>query len=296
MPQTLSYALAALVVWLMAAAMLWWGRLPWSWRRGVALLASGGGLLALIQAVGSEGVRETATLGFLITMPYVSEQTSASASLPYYLLTGIGLALGTLGLALRDEVAARLTRHWFAWAVVLSLLVTALRFTLEKAAAPRAWVWAVGVTWLAPLVGAFFTINLKGARHGLRALAGALLAYGLIVRGSVAALMLVATKHGLGSHYDMSSLVRVQNPLTGRVHEFVPGSFEQMLALVIVPQLVFWPVFTVLAGLVGAAFARVLIQPTPPARVPLAGAGDAPPAATDTTLTPMEAISEQTRR
>jgi hypothetical protein len=297
MPQTLSYALAALVVWLLAAAVLWWGRLPGSWRRGVALFASGGGLVALIVAVGSEGVREASTLGFLIAVPYVSEQASASASLPYYLLTGIGLSLGTLGLALRDDVAARLARHWFVSAVALSVLVTALRFALEKAAAPRAWSWAVGVTWLAPLVGAFFAVNLKD-RRSFRALAGALLAYGLLVRGCVAALMVAATKHGLGSHYDVSSLVSVRHPMTGRIHEFVPGSLEQMLAIAIVPQLVFWPVFTVLAGLLGAGIAWLLMRPavSPPARTPAAGAGDASPAASDAGLTPVEAVSERARR
>jgi hypothetical protein len=224
------------------------------------LLASAGGLLALVQAVNTEGVREASTLGFLIATPYVTEQASASASLPYYLLTGIGLSLGTLGLSLRDEVASRLKRQWFGSAVALSLLITMLRFTLEKAAAPHMWTWAVGVTWLAPLVGAFFAMNLRRASHGFRALAGALLGYALIVRGVVAALMLLATKHGLGSHYDVSSLVRVQHPLTGRVYDFVPGSFEQMLGLVLIPQLVVWPIYTLLAGLLGGSLAWVLLD------------------------------------
>jgi hypothetical protein len=260
MPQGLSYALAALVVWLLCAAILWWGRLPSDWRRGAALLASAGGVLALLKAVNSEGVREASTLGFLIATPYVTEQASASASLPYYLLTGMGLALGTLGLALRDELVVRLARHWFAAAVALSLLITALRFTLEKAAAPRVWTWAVGVTWLAPLVGAFFAVNLRGAAHRFRALGAWLAAYALIVRGAVALLMLAATKNGLGSHYDMSSLVRVQHPLSGRVYEFVPGSFEQLFALVLAPQLLVWPAYTVLAGMLGGGVAWVILE------------------------------------
>lgn len=283
MAQTLSYVLAALVAWLLAAAILWWGRLPGSWRRGLALLASGGGLLALVQAVNTEGVREASTLGFLIATPYVTEQASASASLPYYLLTGIGLSLGTLGLALRDEVASRLRRHWFASAVALSLLITMLRFTLEKAAAPRVWTWAVGVTWLAPLVGAFFAMNLRDSARGFRALAAALVGYALIVRGVVAALMLLSTKHGLGSHYDVSSLVRVQHPLTGRIYDFVPGSFEQMLALVLLPQLVVWPIYTLLAGLLGGGIAWMFLDSAGTSRrAPLVVTG----------LTPAEALNE----
>lgn len=270
MPLAPSYALAGLLVWLLAAALLWWGRLPARWRRSAALLASAGGLLALILAINTEGVREASTVGFLLGTPYVTEQASASASLPYYLLTGIGLLMGTAGLAVADQAAARLARHWMASAVALSLLLTALRFVLEKAAAPRAWTWAVGITWLAPLVGAFFAMSLREEGKGFRQLAGALLAYAYATRGAVAALMLLASKEGLGSHYDVSSLVRVQHPISGRIYEFVPGSFAQILSLGLIPQLVVWPLYTLLAGLLGGAIAWALLDslgsPPQPAR------------------------------
>jgi len=266
MPRTSSDALAGLVVWLLAGAFLWWTRLPGRWRRAAALLTSGGGLIALILAINTEGVREASTVGFLLGTPYVTEQASASASLPYYLLTGIGLLLGTAALAVADDTAARLGRHWLATAITLSLLLTAIRFTLEKAAAPRAWTWAAGITFLAPLVGAFFAMNLREQGKGFRQLAGALLVYAYAARGAVAALMLVASKEGLGSHYDVSSLIRVQHPLTGRVHEFVPGSLAQILSLGLIPQLVVWPLYTLLAGLLGGGIAWTLLGSVAPPR------------------------------
>lgn len=264
MSQPLAYIIAALSVCLLAAAFLWWGRLPGEWRRVVALFASGGGLVSLLVAINSEGVREAATVGFVLTTPYVTEQASASTSLPYYVLTAIGLLLGTAGLAVSDQAAPRLARHWFASAIVLSLLMTAARFTLEKVAAPRFWTLPVGITWLAPLVGAFFATNLRGEGKGLRHLVGALLGYAYAVRAAVAALMLVASKEGLGSHYDVSSIVRVQNPMTGRIHEFVPGSFSQVMSLGLIPQLLIWPLYTLLAGLLGAGVAWVLLDSSGP--------------------------------
>jgi hypothetical protein len=265
---TFAYLSAALCVCLVAVSVLWWGRLPGEWRRVVALFASIGGLASLLVAINSEGVREAATVGFVLATPYVTEQASASVSLPYYVLTGIGLLLGTAGLAVSDQAATRLARSWFTSAVVLSLLMTATRFALEKVAAPRFWTLPVGITWLAPLVGAFFATNLRDEGKGLRHLVAALLGYAYAVRGAVAALMFVASKEGLGSHYDVSSIVRVQNPFTGQIHEFVPGSFSQVMSLGLIPQLVIWPVYTLLAGLLGAGVAWVVIEsagPTQPA-------------------------------
>jgi len=139
-----------------------------------------------------------------------------------------------------------------ATAIGLSLLVTVVRFALEKAAAPRAWTDAVGITWLVPVIGVFFALNLRAAGLHLGRLVGALLVYAFAVRGAVAALMLVATSLRLGSHYDISPLELVRDPLTRQVHEFVPGSLSQMISLAVIPQLVVWPLITVLIGLLAA--------------------------------------------
>lgn len=256
MPAILGRVAMVLGIWAAAGALLWWGRLPGAWRRALALVTSAAGLVFLIHALGTTGQRESSTTAvFLVGRPYVTEQVSASASLPYYVATAMCLLLGTLGLAVSDEAAARIRERWLATAIVLSLAVTATRFWLEKVAAPPAWSYAVGVTWMAPVVGAFFLFNLRRRGKGVAALAGALLAYGLAVRASVAALMVVASTLRLGSHYDVSALVRVQNPLSGRLYQFAPGSFAQVWNVAVIPQLAFWPVYTVVAGLLGAALA-----------------------------------------
>jgi hypothetical protein len=173
-------------------------------------------------------------------------------------MTAVCLFLGTAALAVSDETARRLASRWMASAIALSLLVTATRFCLEKAAAPASWTRPMGVTWLAPIVGAYFALNARREGRGLRTVAWSLLVYGLVVRGAVALLTVVATTLRVGSHYDISNLVYIRNPMSGQWHEFVSGSFEQLFFLSLLPQLVFWPAYTVAAGLVGALAALLL--------------------------------------
>jgi len=257
-----------------AATMLWWGRLPGPWRRALALLMSVLGVLFLVSALRAEGHREAATTAVVILGPaYVTDQASASASLRYYVMTAVCLLLGTAGLAVSDEIARRLGSRWMATAIVLSLLVTATRFALEKAAAPSSWTRPIGVTWLPPIVGAFFALNASREGRGLLTVARSLLGYGLAVRGFVALLMVVATTLRLGSHYDISALGYVKNPMSGRWYEFAAGSFDQLFLLGLLPQLVFWPVYTVMAGMIGALAALVLASRGLGPRLPVVGAG-----------------------
>jgi hypothetical protein len=256
-------------IWAVAAVLLWWPRLPGAWRRALALLSSAAGVVFLVAAVSSEGLRESQTTAvFLMGTPYVTEQASASASLPFYVLTGVCLLLGTAGLALADEDASVLGRRWLLLAIAVSVGVTVVRFTLEKAAAPWAWTYAVGVTWMAPVVGAFFAWNLRQEARPFRALLGALAAYAFAVRGTVAALMLAASTLRLGSHYDVTAVTRVRNPLTGEVHSFTAGSLQQVMQLGVLPQLVAWPIYTILAGLLGAALLWLLRSSWRTPRVP----------------------------
>jgi hypothetical protein len=107
----------------------------------------------------------------------------------------------------------------------------------------------------------------------LRTVARSLLGYGLAVRGFVALLMVVATTLRLGSHYDISALGYVKNPMSGRWYEFAAGSFDQLFLLGLLPQLVFWPVYTVMAGMIGALAALVLASRGLGPRLPVVGAG-----------------------
>jgi hypothetical protein len=272
----LMYLATLAVVWAVAGALLWWGHLPPRPRRVLALLASAAGLVFLGVALNTAGQHEAATTGgFLIGSAYVTGTASALASLPYYLMTALCLLLGTAGLALSDRAARALRRHWLAAAIVLSIAVTLVRLILERAAAPPLLAWAFGVTALAPLVGAFFATSVWAEGDGWTRIVKALAVYGLAVRAWVTALYAAATFAHLGStHYDLSRVVRARNAFTGRVHWFEPASLHQVVSLVALPQLLFWPLYTVAAGLLGAVLARVVrswLMGRPREPQPLAG-------------------------
>jgi hypothetical protein len=239
--------------WALGSTLLWWPRLSGAWRRKLAVLSSAAGLLCLILAMNTEGFRESPTMAvFLVGAPYVTERASASASLPYYVLTATCLLLGVAGLGVGDELARGLSRRWLATAVGLSVGIIALRFLLEKIAAPWPLTQAVGITGLAPVVGAYFAVCLRSEAKGIRALLRALLVYAVSVRGALAALMIVATTLRLGSHYDISPMILVRNPFTGAVYTFEPGSLAQIVNVVLIPQLLVWPLYTLLTGLLAA--------------------------------------------
>jgi hypothetical protein len=253
MPGTLSRMMAAPLLWGAAAVLLWWGRLAGESRRGLALASSAVGLIMLMLALNTEGQREAPTTAeFLLSGRYVTGHVSASASLPYYVITGVCLLLGTAGLVVPDHQARRLDGHWFAGAVLLSYAVTGLRFALEKVAAPTSWTNAIGVTWLGPIVGAYFWMHLRERGLGVGALALRLLAYAALVRSAVTLLMVMATTYRLGSHYDLSGFTRVRVPITEAVYHFEPGSWGQIVFLGAVPQLTVYVALTVVTGLIGA--------------------------------------------
>jgi hypothetical protein len=253
MPATLSRMMAAPLVWVAAATLLWWGRLGGEARRGIALASSAVGLIMLMLALNTEGQREAPTTAeFLLSGRYVTGHVSASASLPYYVITGVCLLLGTAGLVVPDHQARRLDGHWFAAAVLLSLGMTALRFALEKVAAPTSWTNLIGVTWLGPVVGAYFLLHLSERGLGMRAVALRLLGYALVVRSTVTLLMVAATTYRLGSHYDLSGFTEVRVPIIGARYHFQSGSWDQIAFLGAVPQLTVYVAFTVATGLIGA--------------------------------------------
>jgi hypothetical protein len=260
----LSRTASLLGLWAVGAVLLWWPHLPAPWRRRIALCWGVAGLVALVVAVTAEGLRETPNVAvFLMGAPYVTSTASAAASLPFYLLSGVCLFLGFAGLATGDQAAHFVDRHWLGLAISVSMAVTAVRFALEKTAAPAGLTQLVGVTWLAPVVGAFFSWNLKREGRGLRALLQSLFIYALAVRGSVALLMLVATHRRLGSHYDVSSVTLVRNPLTGQIYSFEAGSLAQLESMVLLPQLGVWPIYTLLAGLLGAVLLGITLEAKP---------------------------------
>lgn len=252
-------------LWAVSGALLWWGDLPARIHRVLALLFSAAGLVFLAVAFNTAGMREAdTTAGYLIGPAIVTGKTWASASLPYYVMTGLCLLLGTIGLALPENAAQVLRRRWLAWAIGLSIAVTVVRLLLERAAAPPGLAWAFGITALAPLVGAFFGYRARAQGLGWRPIVSALAIYAIVVRGWVALLYSGATLARIGStHYDVSRVIRARNPLTDELHLFRPGSLEQVVTLVWVPQFAMWPLYTIAAGLLGAALVRFLLSLRP---------------------------------
>jgi hypothetical protein len=259
-------ALIILLTWSGAAVVLCWGRISVHWRRFLALAISAAGLGFLILALNTGGLREaSSTGGFLLGSPYVTGTVSASASLPYYVMTGLCLLLGTVGLTLPERVVFALRRHWLATAIGLSLALPVMRLLLERSAAPPGLAWAFGVTTLPPLVGAYFAARARAEGKGWRDVVQALAVYALSVRGFIALLYVFATLTHLGStHFDMSRVVLARNAMTGAVYLFEPGSAWQLVALVAVPQLAVWPIYTVVAGLLGAGLVRLTGPATGP--------------------------------
>jgi hypothetical protein len=259
MSAAVAWLLTAGVVWPAAALALNWGRLAGHRRRAVALLTSLAGISALVVALSAHGQREALTTGqFLLGDFYVTGHASASASLRYYVATAVCLLLGTAGLAVPDETAGRLRRHWVGTAIGLSLVITALRFALEKVAAPMSWTNPVGITWLAPVVGAVFLRSARDEGKGFRAVLVGLTAYALASRGAVALLIVAATTWRLGSHYDLSLVTDVW--FWGGMHRFEAGSLRQILYLGVLPQLTFWVAYTMVTGLMGAGLAAALLS------------------------------------
>jgi hypothetical protein len=258
MPGALERVLVAPLIFAAVALFLWWGALPAQWRRTLALASSAAGLALLMVALNTEGYREAPTLTqFMLSGRYVTGYSSASASLPYYVLTAVCLLLGTFGLVTPDTVAGKLEKHWLASAVLLSLGVTALRFSLEKVAAPASWSHAVGITWMPPVVGAWFAHRAWAEGRPFRAVLRALVAYAFAVRLAVVGLMVLASRKRWGSHYDLSGWTRVRSPFADEVITFAPGSLDQIVYLGVFPQLTFNVCITIAVGLLGAGAYRM---------------------------------------
>ena len=86
--------------------MHWWPRLPAVWRRRISIATSAAGIAFLVAAVQAEGVRESALISTVVVGPAVLTATaSASASLYYYVLTAFCLLLGFAGLAFGEALS-----------------------------------------------------------------------------------------------------------------------------------------------------------------------------------------------
>ena len=244
----------------LAVPMHWWPRLAAPHRRRLSIATSLAGLGFLVAALRSEGQRDTALRSLVLVGPATATaHASATASLYYYVLTGVCLLLGFTGLIASDSLARWLRPRPLLSTAAVAWLVTLVRALLEKSAAPSVLVDAVGVTWLAPFAGAYLALALEPRRSGVAALWPELLRYAYLVRVVVAAVGVTATRLGAGTHYDVSPLTEVAVAFSDRAWVFEAGSWTQLFWLTLLPQLLIWPVFTVLVGMAGAALAFALV-------------------------------------
>jgi hypothetical protein len=251
--------LTVALAWSLAVLLHWWPRLDAAWRLRASVATSAAGIGFLVAAVEAEGRRESALTSMVLMGPATLTATaSASASLYYYVLTAACLLLGFAGLAFGEPLSRWLAPRWLATSVAVAWMLTLMRFMLEKSAAPALLVQAIGVTWLAPVAGACLATSVLPGQAGERPVLRGLLSYAFLVRGFVALVGIVATQLGLGSHYDVSSVTAVPVYLTGSVYHFVPGGWHQAFWLTLVPQLLVWPVFTAVAGWLGAKVAGIV--------------------------------------
>lgn len=256
MSPALTLALSIALSWALGGLMHFWPRLPPLWRWTASVATSAAGVIFLVAGIAAEGLREGETRALVVLGPSVLTGTSsASASLHYYVLTAVCLLLGFAGLVLGDPISKWLKRYWVLSAVAVAWLVTAIRFLLERSAAPTILTEGVGITWMAPVAGILFAVCLRSEGRPLRDALEPLLVYAYGVRGFVALVGVVATRLHLGTHYDVSPVTSFTLGLTGTEYTFVSGSWAQIAWLTLLPQLVVLPVLTAVSGLIGCLLA-----------------------------------------
>jgi hypothetical protein len=267
-----TFALTVALSWALGILMHWWPRLPARWRHWLSLATSAAGIASLLAATATEGLREAETTSLVILGPaYITARASAQASLHYYVVTAVCFLLGFAGLAFGEGLSRWLSRHWVLSAALVAWLITVIRFLLERAASPHLLTQVVGVTWMAPVAGAYFASSLRREGRELGSVLRPLMGYAFLVRGFVLLVGFLATRLHWGTHYDVSPLVEVT--LFGTVYQMEGGSWSQLLWLSVLPQLVVWPIFTVAVGLAGAAVVWPWLPPR--TRRPGAAAPDA---------------------
>ena len=239
--------------------MHWWPRLPAPTGDGASRSPPARpGSRFLVAALRAEGLRESALTSTVVVGPAVLTATaSASASLYYYVLTAFCLLLGFAGLALGETLS-----RWLAPRPAAELRRG--RVAGDRRALPAREERGSR----APRPGDGGDLARSRRRRVPGHCPGARMAGARSPRcacssrtpSSCAASWrssgVLATRLGLGTHYDVSALTSVPVALTGSVYAFTPGGWGQVFWLLLVPQLVVWPVFTVATGLLGGAVAR----------------------------------------
>jgi hypothetical protein len=123
--------------------------------------------------------------------------------------------------------------------VIITNLVTLLRLTLEllgfSYSSPKDFAWWMGIFIFIPLCGLYFAYQLRESANPYKRLALTLLVYGLSVRVVVAFVYWLSGTMNWKTHYS------IYGP-PGQNWGFIKGA--------LLPQMLLWPLFTLIGGLI----------------------------------------------
>ncbi len=247
--------LPALAFWtLVAFAVFRWSRIPKAARRGIAWTLLAVGMTCLLAAPFLHG-GYSVDISLLIGGPYPYKVETIERSFAG-LAAGLGVLLLVLGaLAGSSELLPALGSLGTAWALTAGVLL--LRVFIEKLGVQPAVANFVGIIWLAAPVGIVFGLEAAAADTG-RQLWGRLVAYAYGVRVAVLLLMLLVTHFGLGTHFDNSGVTSFK--VFGKTYRVESRSWEQYRNLIVLPQLVLWPIVTIVVGVLSGGIAYLIAR------------------------------------
>jgi len=216
-------------------------------------LAAGAAAALVLAALESGATRELYVINLFIDpdqgkpIEFVTEVAQA----PGWHAPALGallLLLPAAGLFLQRRRAPS-TPCPVVFCTALAAWTFAARLGLEKCAAPAALTWSTGVTFpmmlMSPFVGWW-----SGARNSSAyKFALILVLLGVTQRSLITGWGFVATRYGLGTHLDVSSITEL-NMLGGKREFLGPGdhTLDQWATLIAVPQYTLWVAFTVACG------------------------------------------------
>lgn len=214
----------------------------WRWLVAIALLVGAASALAVGLTTPSDDVRSGITRSLMFHHHVVVDRPVAAAwALP--LVLAILFVCAAIWIA-RGWRPGGERRPWVA-PFVLGLGVIAGRFALDRAAAPEPVAHAVGLLWWGVALGPY----LQRSRVGVGATA---LRLAFATRLVVVGLNVLATRCDWGTHFSLARVERVALPFVDTVFMAPPGSVRQFLALVVLPQLVIWPMLTAFIAVLAA--------------------------------------------
>ena len=90
-----------------------------------------------------------------------------------------------------------------AWPVVIALFITPIRFVLELAGVPTAYVFLLGLLWFSLGLSIYWGVKLSAEAHPYRLLWSSLALFSPASRVPVFLLWWITHTWGLGTHYDI---------------------------------------------------------------------------------------------